>query len=121
MEQFCKTWKWLYRGGHLEDELKTLAAKIMKHQYDNNSKNYFSPELKERVENNDRLLMHFAYASWNGPGFFNKFAKSLENGIKDGKSDSELINQAISDRKNSVLYHQDKVASVMKSSDLNLA
>ena len=65
--------------------------------------------------------MHFAYASWNGPGFFKKFAKSLENGIKDGKSDSELINQAISDRKNSVLYHQDKVASVMKSSDLNLA
>jgi hypothetical protein len=121
MQQFCKTWKWLYRGGHLEDELKTLASKIMKNQYDINSKTYFSPELRERVENNDSLLMHFAYASWNGPGFFKKFAKSLDNGIKDGKSDSELINQAISDRKNSVLLHQDKVASVMKSSDLGLA
>jgi len=118
---FCNTWKWNYRGGHLEDKLKTLAAKIMKHQYDNNSKNYFSPELKKRVESNDRLLMHFSYASWNGPGYFKKFAKSLENGIKSGKSDEELINQAISDRKGSNLYNQDKVASVMTSSNLGLA
>ena len=121
MEQFCKTWKWLYRGGHLEDKLKTLAAKIMKHQYDNNSKNYFSPELRKRVEANDRLLMHFSYASWNGPGYFKKFAKSLEDGIKLGKSDEELIKQAISNRKSTNLYNQDKVASVMTSSDLGLA
>ena len=121
MEKFCNTWKWNYRGGNLEDTLKTLATKIMKHQYDNNSKNYFSPELKKRVEANDRLLMHFSYASWNGPGYFKKFAKKLDDGVKSGKSDSELINQAISDRKGSVLYNQDKVASVMKSSNLNLA
>jgi hypothetical protein len=121
MEQFCKTWKWLYRGGHLEDKLKTLAAKIMKHQYDNNSKNYFSPELRKRVEDNDRLLMHFSYASWNGPGYFKKFAKSMNDGINSGKSDSELVKQAISDRKNTSLLNQDKVASVMTSSDLNLA
>jgi uncharacterized protein YydD (DUF2326 family) len=121
MEQFCKTWKWNYRGGNLEDTLKTLASKIMKRQYDSNSKNYFSPELRKRVEANDRLLMHFSYASWNGPGYFKKFAKSLDDGVKSGKSDEELINQAITDRKGSVLYNQDKVASVMKSSDLNLA
>jgi hypothetical protein len=118
---FCNTWKWNYRGGNLEDPLKTLAAKIMKHQYDNNSKNYFSPELRKRVEANDRLLMHFSYASWNGPGYFKKFAKSLDDGVKSGKSDEELINQAITDRKGSVLYNQDKVASVMKSTNLNLA
>ena len=121
MEQFCKTWKWLYRGGHLEDKLKTLAAKIMKHQYDNNSKNYFSPELRKRVEDNDRLLMHFSYASWNGPGYFKKFAKSMNDGINSGKSDSELVKQAISDRKNTSLLNQDKVASVMTSSGLDFA
>jgi hypothetical protein len=118
---FCDIWKWNYKGGHLEETLKTLAAKIMKHQYDTNSQNYFSPELKKRVEANDRLLMHFSYASWNGPGYFKKFAKSLDDGVKSGKSDEELIKQAISDRKSSVLYNQDKVASVMKSPDLNLA
>ena len=93
----------------------------MKRQYDSNSKNYFSPELRKRVEANDRLLMHFSYASWNGPGYFKNFAKSLDDGVKSGKSDSELIDLAISNRKGSVLYNQDKVASVMKSSNLNLA
>jgi len=121
IEQFCKKWKWLYRGGELEDTLKTLAAKIMKNSYDRNSDNYFSDELKKRVESNDRLLMHFSYATWNGPGFFKKFAKSLDDGIKSGKSDAELIKQAIEDRKNTVLLNQDKVAAVLTSPDLGLA
>jgi hypothetical protein len=121
LKLFCKTWKHGYRGGQLEDKLKTLASKIMKYHYDNNSKNYFSPELRKRVEGNDRLLMHFSYASWNGSGYFQKFAKSLEAGIKSGKSDEELVKQAISDRKSTNLYNQDKVASVMTSTNLNLA
>ena len=117
---FCKTWTHGYKGGNLEDKLKTLASKIMKNQYDTNSKE-FSPELRERVESNDRLLMHFSYACWTGPGFFNTFRKSLESGLKSGKSDEELIKQAISDRKNSILYHQDKVADVMTSPDFYLS
>ena len=120
MSQFCKKWKWNYKGGELEDTLKALAAKVMKHSYDRNAGNYFSPELKKRVENNDRLLMHFSYGSWNGPGHFQKFAKSLNDGVKQGMSDKELIKQAINDRKKQ-LPHQDKVASVLTSSDLNLA
>jgi hypothetical protein len=94
----------------------------MKNQYDTNSKNYFTnPELRKRVEANDSLLMHFSYACWNGPGYFKKFAKSLDEGIKSGKSDEELIKQAISDRKSTNLHNQDKVASVMTSANLNLA
>jgi hypothetical protein len=65
--------------------------------------------------------MHFSYACWNGPGYFKKFAKSLDEGIKSGKSDEELIKQAISDRKSTNLHNQDKVASVMTSANLNLA
>ena len=120
MTKFCKTWKHYYTGGNLEDKLKTLAAKIMKYQYDTNSKE-FSPELRKRVESNDRLLLHFSYACWNGPGFFDTFRKSLERGLKSGKSDSQLIKQAISDRKKTVLYHQDKVADVMTSPDFYLS
>jgi len=120
MTQFCKKWKWNYKGGELEDKLKNLAAKVMKHYYDSNVSNYFSPELKKRVENNDRLLMHFSYGSWNGPGHFQKFAKSLNDGVKKGMSDKELIKQAIIDRKKQ-LPHQDKVASILTSSDLNLS
>lgn len=121
LKPFCKTWTHGYKGGNLEDTLKPLSSKIMKNQYNINSNKYFSPELRERVESNDRLLMHFSYACWNGPGFFQRFAKSLENEIKSGKSDEELIKKAISDRKNSVLYHQDKVADVMTSPDFYFA
>ena len=121
MAQFCKKWKWNYKGGDLEDKLKSLAAKVMKHSYDRNAGNYFSPELKKRVESNDRLLMHFSYASWNGPGFFQKFAKSLNDAVKNGKSDKELLNQAIADRKNTRLLRQEKVAAVLTDPNLNLA
>jgi len=119
LKPFCKKWFHNYKGGDLENTLKTLASKIIKNQYDINSKE-FSPELRKRVESNDRLLLHFSYACWNGPGHFENFRKSLERGLKSGKSDSQLIKQAISDRKKTVLYHQDKVADVMTSSDLNL-
>ena len=121
MDKFCRKWKWLYRGGDLEDRLKTLAAKIMKHSYDRNANNYFTPELKKRVENNDRLLMHFSYASWNGPWFFQQFANSLNKAVKEGKSDKELLKQAISDRHNTRLIRQQKVAAVLTDPDLNLA
>lgn len=121
MAQFCKKWKWNYKGGELEDTLKTLAAKVMKHSYDRNAGNYFSPELRKRVESNDRLLMHFSYASWNGPGFFQKFAKSLNDEVKKGKSDKELLSQAITDRKSTRLLRQEKVAAVLTDPNLNLA
>lgn len=121
MSEFCKKWHWGYKGGEYEEKLKDLAAKIMKHSYDRNANNYFSPELKKRVENNDRLLMHFSYASWNGPGFFQKFAKSLNKSVEEGKSDTELLSQAISDRKNTRLIRQDKVAAVLTDPNLNLA
>ena len=121
MDKFCRKWKWLYRGGDLEDRLKTLAAKIMKHSYDRNARNYFSSELKKRVEKNDRLLMHFSYASWNGPWFFQQFANSLNKAVKEGKSDKELLKQAIADRYNTRLIRQQKVAAVLTDPDLNLA
>ena len=119
MDGFCKKWRWLYTGGEYEDKLKDLAARVMKYQYDNNSKAYFSPELRKRVESNDRLLMHFSYACWNGPLYFKKFAKSLEKSLS--KSDNDLLSQAISDRKNTNLLRQDKVAAVLTDPNLNLA
>ena len=56
-----------------------------------------------------------SYATWNGPGFFQKFAKSLEDGLNQGMSDSELINKAIEDRsRTQPLLHQQKVIAAMK-------
>jgi len=116
MDKFCKTWKWLYRGGEHEQELKTLAAKIMKTAFDRNMKNYVEdPETERRIKGNRGLLLHMSYATWNGPGFFKKFANSLEEGVKDGMSDSELINLAIRDRSKTGLLNKSKVETLIKN------
>lgn len=98
MENFCKKWRWNYRGGELESQLKELATKIMKKLYDKNSSNYLSPEAKQIVEKSKPLLLHFSYATWNGPGFFKKFAKSVNDGVKSGKSEKELVKLVKNDR-----------------------
>lgn len=101
MKEFCKTWKHGYRGGNLENELKQLASKVMKKLYDENMSNYVkNSELKKRIERNKGLLLHMAYATWNGPGYFQKFAKKLEQGVNEGLSDKELIDLATRQRTN---------------------
>jgi hypothetical protein len=116
MTNFCNEWKWLYRGGDKEEELKTLAAKVMKNSFDSNMVNFVkSKKLKNKILNNDALLFHMSYASWNGPWFFQQFANSLEKGLNKGLSDKELINLAINDRSKTVLYNKEKTANEIRS------
>jgi len=115
MDDFCKEWKWLYRGGDKEQSLKNLAVKIMKRSFDKNMSNFVKdPKTKEKIQSIPGLTLHMSYACWNGPGFFKKFAESLENGIKNGLSDQQLIELAIKDRKNTKLKNQDKVESAIR-------
>jgi len=92
MGKFCKKWSYNYKGGELGDRLKDLAAKIMKKSYDRNMSSFISDtETKNRIESNKGLLLHMSYACWNGPGFFQDFAKTLQKGVKSGMSDEQLI------------------------------
>jgi hypothetical protein len=103
MENFCNTWKWNYIPNEpLKTELTELAAKTMKKLYENNAKNYFKGKTKEIVENSKPLLLHFSYATWNGPGFFKKFAESINKGVEKGLSTSELIELAKKNRTTSI-------------------
>lgn len=99
MEEFCKTWIWNYDGGSLKEELKLRAAALMKDSYDRNSR-YFSSEAQEVVESDKRLLFHFAYACWNGPGYFQNFATDINNAVSQGKEGDELVDVAIESRNN---------------------
>jgi hypothetical protein len=99
MSKFCSKWTYNYRGGDLEQKLKDLAAKTMFGQYEKNMSNYVrDPETKKRIEGNEGLLLHMSYATWNGPGHFQKFAKKLEDAVKQGKSDEELLDIAKDNR-----------------------
>lgn len=103
MSEFCKKWKWGYRGGELEGKLKDLAAKIMKGQYEKNMSAFVNDEeTKKRIESNKGLILHMSYATWNGPGFFKKFARKLKDAVKKGKSNKELVQIAKDDRTASI-------------------
>ncbi|NBU82569.1 MAG: hypothetical protein EBS55_13075, partial [Flavobacteriaceae bacterium] len=118
MDAFCKKWKWLYRGGENEEKLKELAAKKMKNSFDRNMSNFVKDqEVKDKIMKNKGLLVHMTYACWNGPGFFKKFANELTDAVKQGKSDSELIDVAINSRANTKLLNKDKVAAAIRNPD----
>ena len=80
----------------LKSELILLAAKIMKVSFDRNMKNYVKNEqLKALIPTNGKLMWNFAYATWNGPGWFEGFGKRLvdvyEKGMKDPKDLAEYF------------------------------
>jgi len=115
IENFCKKWKWLYRGGDKEEKLKDLAIKIMEKRFNKNMDNYVKDDdVKQKILSNPGLLLHMSYATWNGPGFFQKFAKELTNAVKNGKSDSELVDVAIDSRAETGLLNKGKVETQIK-------
>jgi hypothetical protein len=116
MGNFCGEWKWLYRGGDKEGRLKDLAVKIMKRNFDRNISNFVkNPKTKEKIETIPGLTLHMSYATWNGPGFFKKFANSLDQGVSQGLSDKELIELVINDRSKTRLLNKDKVANAIRN------
>jgi hypothetical protein len=64
-------------------------------------------------------MFHFIYATWNGAGWFRKFANSFEEQLKKGVTDPNvLFNKVIEDRKNSggiIGNKADEVAATAQS------
>ena len=89
MGEFCKKWTHGFKGGDKEAELRKLTIDIMRKNYERNSSAYFTPELKKQVEKSPGLTLHFSYATWNGPGFFQKFGRSMSNKLKSNPNMSE--------------------------------
>lgn len=98
-EAFCKKWVWNYDGGDKKEQLIDLAARVMKKLYDKNADRYLrDPEVRKIVETSKPLILHFSYATWNGPGFFKDFAESITKAVKEGKTGDELVDVAVNDR-----------------------
>lgn len=95
-----KKWPWNYRGGNLESRLTILAIKMMEDAYKRMSERYLEADAKKIVDTNEGLLTHFAYATWNGPGWFKRFADSINDEVKKGVKDpKKLLTKALKDRK----------------------
>lgn len=88
-----QVWKWNYKGGGLNQELKDLTVDIMYPVYERNAENYLSTKAREIVEKDNKLLFHFIYASWNGAGWFKKFAKDINEAVDKGITDTNKLSQ----------------------------
>jgi hypothetical protein len=108
-------WKHGYRGGELENQLRDLVVKIMKPHYTSLSEKYLTDGARQIVNSDNPLLFHFIYASWNGPGFFKKFAEKINKAVKDGvTSREELRDLAIDSRKESAVARSaNKIEGIM--------
>lgn len=93
------TWKWNYKGGTLYPQLRTLAGRMMYPHYLNLSKQYLSPQAQAIVNSDTRLVFHFAYAAWNGSGWFSRFAEPINKAVAAGTTKPDaLVEIAIKSR-----------------------
>lgn len=110
-------WKWNYKGGSLEPELKSLAAEMIQPLFNNLSKTYLSSKAIEIINNNAFLLFHFIYATYNGSGWFKKFATDITNAIASGITDPiQLTKVAINSRTKEGLKKGSKPESLIVQS-----
>ena len=112
-----RVWKRYYRGGNLEQKLIDLVVKIMEPHFNKLADKYLSPEAKNIVMKSNALLFHFIYASWNGSGFFQKFANAINEEVQKGNTSvSELKKVAVQSRRNSAVSGSaSKIENIMNS------
>jgi hypothetical protein len=102
-ENARKNWKHEYMlkdKPELAKKLKRLVSQIMEPLFTKNQKNYLSPKAREIINSDPRLYYNFAYATWNGPGWFQRFSNGFNKEVEKGKSKDELVDYVVNQRKN---------------------
>ena len=94
-----QNWKHNYMGGSLENTLRGLVADMIKPEYDSLSSKYLNSKAREIVKKSPDLTFNFIYATWNGPGWFQTFAKKINEAVDSGITNpSELTKVVIKAR-----------------------
>jgi len=95
-------WKYGYMAKDnpsLESKLRELASNVMKPLYGDYTHRYLSPEAAEIVNNYAPLAFNFIYGTWNGPGWFQKFAKVINDAVAGGNTDPKSLLQIALERR----------------------
>jgi hypothetical protein len=109
-----EVWKHGYRGGELENQLMDLVVKIMEPHYQRLSEKYLSEKSREIVNSDKGLTFNFIYASWNGSGFFQRFANDINKAVEDGETDPKKLQEvALESRSKTVLGSTEKIRKIM--------
>ncbi len=113
-------WSYNYTGGNLGTQLRKYASEIMFPRYNSYEKSFLSADAQKAVDADPRLTFHFSYATWNGSGFFKRFAAPINDAIKKGITDLDQLAKIASDsRANSsiplIKQSSGKITSLMES------
>jgi len=104
-ENARSNWKYNYMlkdNPALAARLKGLIVQIMEPLFNQYMEKYLTPESRAIVKNNPKLFFNFVYATYNGPGWFDKFAKIINNEVSNGNTNPDsLADIDIMNRKNS--------------------
>ena len=95
------SWKYNFKGGAIESELRKLAAQMMYNRYERYSNSYLTADARKKVSQSPKLETHFFYACWNGAGRFQTFAKEFISAVTAGQNISQLEQTALNSRLNS--------------------
>lgn len=87
------TWKWNYDGGSLKPKLLNLVSQMIKPKYDEYTRRFLSPEAAVIVNKDKRLMFNFIYATWNGEGWFKKFANKVNQSVLSGTKSPDEVNR----------------------------
>jgi peptidoglycan hydrolase-like protein with peptidoglycan-binding domain len=93
-EDAKNNWKYGYAledNPELKSKLYDLIAQIMEPQFIDSANRYLSDESKSIIMSDPKLFFNFAYASYNGPGWFQKFAKKFNQKVEEGVTDIEKL------------------------------
>jgi hypothetical protein len=94
-------WKHGYMGGSIEGKLRDYVYNMILPNFSKYKSSFLSSEAKKLVEEDKRITMHLLYACWNGGGFFEDFAETINNEVSNGNTDRDsLYDVAINSRTN---------------------
>jgi murein DD-endopeptidase MepM/ murein hydrolase activator NlpD len=83
----------------LDNKLRQLVAEIMQPLFVKYVHSYLSPDAAPIVTSDSSLTFNFAYAVWNGPGWFQKFAKPINDAVASGTTDPKQLLQIALERR----------------------
>jgi hypothetical protein len=114
------SWKWNYGGGELRPQLLQLASQMIIPQYQNFSKRYLSPQALNIVNSDKALTFNFLYATWNGSGWFRKFANKINDAVNRGITLPQVLSKIALDARsqsgNSLIAQQtNKIGNIMNN------
>lgn len=110
-----KNWKWNYKGGDKQERLTYLASSIIYEEFKKLSRIYFTSASLPIVMKSPELVFNFSYAVWNGAGFFKYYASRLNDAVKSGKTNPNVLSDLIiNTRINGPFYKLPRSGEIMR-------